>query len=116
MRARPADIIPLLVLAAAYCLLRYPLFYLHGMRQWPLALFVCALAVSCVAARFNCAAVSMLAAIGYVAGFGAGLLFRSYGTDAGGGSTDNLWLIWAAVMACFIVAGVLVSAIRVRRE
>lgn len=116
MRIKAADIVSLLVLIAAYRLFRYPLFHLHGMKQWPLALAVAAIAISCVSAFLNRTIVSVSAAIGYVAGFCAGLLFHSRGVDAGRGSTDNLWIIWTAVMACFIVAGMLISAVKARRE
>ncbi|RVU98486.1 hypothetical protein EII22_01365 [Coriobacteriales bacterium OH1046] len=116
MGRKAANIVPLLALVAAFCLFRYPLFHLHGMRQWPLVLVAAAMAISCISILLDRAIVSTFTAIGYAAGFGAGLLFHSRGVDAGGGSTDSLWLIWTAVMACFIVAGVLVAAVKARRE
>mgnify|MGYP000900564396 CR=1 FL=1 len=116
MRIKAADIVSLLILIAAYCLFRYPLFHLHGMKQWPLALAIAGIAISCLSTFLNRAIISMSTAIGYVAGFCAGLLLHSRGVDAGGGSTDNLWIIWTAVMACFIVAGMLISAVKARRE
>lgn len=116
MGKKAANTVPLLVLGAAFYLFRYPLFFLHGMRQWPLVLAVAAIAISCVSTLLDRTIVSVFTAIGYGAGFGMGLLFHSRGVDAGGGSTDNLWLIWTAVMACFIVTGVLIAAAKARRE
>ncbi len=107
--------VALLALLASYFVLRYPLFNLHGMKQWPFGLAVVAIGISCVSIILKSNAVPVFAAIGYIVGFVVGLLFHSNGIDAGGGKTNNLWLIWIVVMLCFILLGVIVAVMRVQR-
>ena len=43
----------------------------------------------------------------YIVGFVVGVIFETDGIDAGGGATNNLWIIWTVVFICFIVVGVI---------
>ena len=100
-RMRP--LVCLTVLAGEYLLIQGPLFSLHGMIQWPLILAF--LAAGGIALSFvrDIKDLDLAAVLGYGLGFGAGLLFHRYGMDPGGGRTDNLWLIWTAVLLAFMV-------------
>ena len=51
----------------------------------------------------------MLTVVGYLGGFAAGMLFGVRGTDPGGGTTSNAWLIWMLVMLLCIAVGILLS-------
>ena len=96
-------LICLCVLCVGFWLCRYALFDLHGMKQWPEVLFYagafCLLISFCAKGRLTPAG----AALGYPIGFAAGVVFESLGTDPGGGTTSNLWLIWGLVyLAVFL--------------
>lgn len=108
--------VSLLVLLAAYCFVRYPMFNLHGMRQWPLILFIIAMIVSCVSMLLKNNIVPMFTALGYVIGFGAGVLFHSIGIDAGGGARNTLWLIWTVVMFCCTMTGMIIFLIKAKQR
>ena len=47
----------------------------------------------------------LISANGYLAGFVAGLVFRTNGVDPGGGRTNNMWLIWLLVWMGFALIG-----------
>lgn len=45
----------------------------------------------------------MFAALSYSIGFLSGMIFQTDGVDAGGGRTNNFWLIWIVVYICGII-------------
>ena len=100
----------LLLAGAFYLIIRYGLFGLHGMKDWPDFLAVLSLLILAPSLIGNKLCLSFGAAAGYPCGFLIGWLFHSFDTDPGGGRTDNLWLIWTAVLLVFIGAGALAEA------
>ena len=106
---RAICIISLLVLCAGFVLIRFAMFDIHGMKQWPLVLFVGGLVVIGVS-YFAGAAVS------YIMGFTIGKIFQQDGTDPGGGSTNNLWIIWTVIFVCFTLASILTELLAVRKK
>ena len=106
---RPA--VSLLVLAGEYLLVRGPLFYLHGMMQWPQILALAAAAGILLSVGLDLKNLDLFSAAGYGCGFLAGLLFHQYGTDPGGGRTDNLWLIWTSVLLLFMILGLVLTVV-----
>ena len=46
-------------------------------------------------------------AVAYTVGFIAGAIFQTDGVDVGGGTTNNLWIIWVIVFVCLTLAGVI---------
>ena len=106
---RPA--VSLLVLAGEYLLVRGPLFYLHGMMQWPQILALAAAAGILLSVGLDLKNLDLFSAAGYGCGFLAGLLFHQYGTDPGGGRTDNLWLIWTGVLLLFMILGLVLTVV-----
>lgn len=93
-------------LGVFFGLIRYGLYDLHGMKQWPVELAVFTLVVLVVALLANKPRLSGCACGGYLLGFGIGALFQSRGLDAGGGSTNNLWILWAVSLLVCILLGV----------
>lgn len=119
MKNRWTALICAAVTALGFCVIRWPLLELHGMLQWPLILAIVTLAVCAAAFLLRNRVLPVCAAGGYLVGFGAGELFHTAGTDPGGGKTDDLWLIWTAVLLAAILVGVvvsIVSAVRRRRS
>lgn len=97
----------LLILCAGFILCRYGFFIIHGMRDWPLILFLVALAVIGLSFLFKARVVPMATALAYSAGFAVGVIFQSNGADPGGGRTNSLWLIWTAVLIGVVAAAAL---------
>lgn len=89
--------------------LRFPLLHIHGMMQWPIVLAALCIATILLTMGWNNDLISIMAADGYVMGFLCGLLFQSDGVDAGGGRTNNMWLIWTVIMLGFIIFAVLLT-------
>lgn len=94
-----------LFLAASYVLIRYVCFDLHGMKQWPAILGCAAMIVLVTAFLAGRLWISAASVLGYLCGFGIGLLLNQDGTDAGGGRTNNLWIIWSVSLAVFLLLG-----------
>ena len=109
MNARIISGLSLTGLAAAYCIIRYPLYPLHGMKGWTLCLFLAGAAIICgsgIALKRKVLPVMTVA--GYMAGFLAGWLFRSdYGTEWN--PRNNMWIIWTCVYLAVILAGCLIE-------
>ncbi|XCP85021.1 hypothetical protein ABXS75_18670 [Roseburia hominis] len=97
-------LVSLLILCVGYVLTRYIFFGIHGMKQWPLVLFICGVVV--IVISFICQAnlVPVFTAVTYIIGFIAGVIFQTDGIDAGGGKTNNLWIIWTVVFACSVIS------------
>lgn len=95
-----------LLLAIGYLIFRYALFDLHGMKQWPLILFVFGLSIIGVAALFVCPKIMLSAAVSYHIGYMTGLLFGSEWIDQHGTAMDNTWIWFTLVMLAVICVGV----------
>lgn len=104
------------ILCAGYILVRYILLDLHGMKQWPLALFLPGAAIIGLSFFAGAKQVPVVTALSYLLGFAAGLVFQSDGTDPGGGRTNNLWIIWTVVFVCFTLAGILTELLGMLRK
>ncbi len=103
MKNRMVGVSSIIGLTGSYLLLRYPLFILHGMKDWPLVLFLVG-AVILVISGFVLSRKLLPAftLIGYVAGFILGYIFQF---DYGDG-LNNLWMIWTCVYLAAILAGI----------
>ena len=87
---RMYGVFSVLILLAAYWFIRYPLFKLHGMIQWPFLLAVVAVVICCICIFIQNKTLPLFTASGYILGFVAGVLFHRNGVDAGGGTVDTL--------------------------
>ncbi|MDL2324474.1 hypothetical protein LJC61_04920 [Ruminococcaceae bacterium OttesenSCG-928-A16] len=96
-----------LALFLCFLLCRFALFGLHGMKQWPLFLFLVGLFTIGVAAIAGSKTTMVATPIGYLVGFAAGQLLATPGVDQGGGSTSNAWFIWAVAFLAIVLAGVI---------
>ena len=95
------------ILVLGFVLCRYVFFDLHGMKEWPVDLFIVGLAALLASLLARKQVAPWFIAIGYSMGFCLGVLFHTEGTDPGGGKTDNLWIIWIVVFVVCILAGIL---------
>ena len=86
--------VSLLILVFSFTVARYAVFGIHGMKQLPLVLCLL-IAVELIVLCFTkVKIVPLISAISYPLGFAIGCLFQISGLDAGGGATNNLWIIW----------------------
>lgn len=102
-----AHLICLGIILLGLVLCRYVFFNLHGMKEWPVNLFIVGTAALLVSLLARKQYVPWFIAGGYVLGFCLGVLFHTEGTDPGGGKTNNLWIIWTVVFLVCILAGIL---------
>lgn len=95
---RKVGILSLVGILISYLVFRYPLFSLHGMKDFPLHLCVAGAALILISGviRGN-KVLPLMIALGYTVGFVMGVLF-GYDYDEG---LNNLWIIW---LWCFVVA------------
>ena len=108
MRKRATGIAALAVIVAAYVVFRYPLFPLHGMKEFPL--YLCILGAILIAfsgiVKGN-RILPIAAALGYIIGFPAGKLFeQNYGEGL-----NSMWIIWLICFAAAILLGVIVNCL-----
>ena len=109
-------VISLGILCAGYVLTRYVFFDLHGMKAWPLLLFVCGVVVIGISLIAKGKQVPIFTALSYISGFAAGAIFQTNGLDAGGGKTNNLWIIWTVVFVCFTLGSILTDLFTARKK
>ena len=109
-------VISLSILCSGYVLTRYIFLDLHGMKQWPLVLFGCGIVVMGISFIAKANKVPVFTALSYIVGFAAGVFFQTDGLDAGGGRTNNLWIIWTVVFVCFTLASILTELLAVRKK
>lgn len=102
----------LICLAASYWLCRFALFDLHGMKQWPNFLAAVGLGFILIAFAANLRWVAVAVALGYIVGFGIGVLFNRDALDAGGGGTNNLWMIWTVSFFIIVLIGFMVDMLK----
>lgn len=103
MKERMFGILSLIVLAGSYLVVRYLLFGLHGMKEFPLLLFAVGVFLIFLTGlvRKN-KVLPPIIAFGYIMGFAAGALF---GYDYGEG-LNNLWIIWLWCFVTIVLVGV----------
>lgn len=113
MKKRMPSLISIIGLAVAFLVFRFPLFGIHGMKQWPLFLFlfgVIIIAVFGIALRNSILSVSTV--IGYVLGFFIGYLFQTdYGIEL-----NSMWTIWTCSYIAIILVGAIVAVARRRNQ
>ena len=109
-------LISLAILCVGYVLTRYVFFDLHGMKAWPLVLFVCGIVVIGISFIAKAKQIPIFTALSYIVGFAAGAIFHTDGLDAGGGKTNNLWIIWTVVFVCFTLAAILTDLFAARKK
>lgn len=103
MKSRLIGILSMIAIAGCYLVIRYPLFGLHGMKEFPL--FLCAVGVFLIFLAGlvrKSKVLPPIVALGYILGFAAGALF---GYDYGEG-LNNLWIIWLWCFVSIVVVGV----------
>ena len=97
-------LLSLCVLCIGFVLCRYVFFDIHGNIGLPDCLFIIGLVSVVISFFFRGKITPFCTALAYIVGFIAGVIFQTDGVDAGGGTTNNFWIIWAMVFVCLILA------------
>ena len=100
-------LLSLCVLCIGFALCRYVFFDTHGMKQLPVWLFVVGMVSMAISFFLEGKTTPIFTALAYIIGFIAGAIFQTNGVDAGGGTTNNLWIIWVVVFVCITLAGII---------
>ncbi|MBE6999376.1 MAG: hypothetical protein E7428_04250 [Ruminococcaceae bacterium] len=109
-------LLSLLVLLVEYLLVRYALIGLHGMYQWPVMLLGFGMIVIAISFFLKKRILPIIASVSYLLSFVIGVIFQTDGTDPGGGSTNNLWIIWTVSMIVLVVIGNVIERIYRKRK
>ena len=104
------------VLLVEYLLVRYALIGLHGMQQWPVMLLGFGMIVIAISFFLKKRILPIIASLSYLLSFVIGVIFQTDGTDPGGGSTNNLWIIWTVSMIVLVVIGNVIERIYRKRK
>ncbi len=97
------------VLILSWLLLRFPLFSLNGMKQFPMALFLVGVAVIALAGLAgNWKFLPVMTAVGYPLGFFLGYLFQ----QDDGNELNSLWCLWLIFFLAALIIGLAGSLIR----
>lgn len=104
MKERMFGILSLIVMVGSYLVVRYLLFGLHGMKEFPLALWAVGVFLIILTGLVKKNKVlPTIIALGYIIGFAAGAVF---GYDYGEG-LNNLWIIWLWCFVTIVLVGVI---------
>ncbi len=105
MKKRKVGLLSLIGLAGGYLVLRYPLFSLHGMKDWPFVLFIVGtITISISGFVLGKKVIPVLTLVGYIVGFILGYIFQfDYGPDGLG--LNSMWIIWTCVYLVTILIG-----------
>ena len=104
------------LLFICFLLCRYHFFNLHGMKEWPVNLFVFGMIVIIISVIFDSRKVMIFTPAGYMAGFAFGMLFNEDSFDPGGGRINNAWIIWTASFLILIAVGVALEIITKKKK
>lgn len=99
------------IMILSYWFCRFFMFDFHGMKQYPMILFIVSLSILIISLFLKKHLLSIITILGYVGGFLIAFIFNSDGIDAGGGGTNNLWIIWTVTMLTCIIIGIAIEVI-----
>lgn len=104
MKERMFGILSLIAMVGSYLVVRYLLFGLHGMKEFPLVFWAVGVFLIILTGLVKKNKVlPPIIALGYIIGFAAGALF---GYDYGEG-LNNLWIIWLWCFVTIVLVGVI---------
>ncbi len=90
----------ILLIIGSYIVIRFPLFHVHELKQWPFEMALIGIIIAFVAMFRGNDFISILTADGYVVGFMLGLML---------GGKEYLQMIWLFVMAAFVIVGIVIT-------
>lgn len=116
IKYKQSALLSLIILFLGYILIRYLFFDLHGMKDWPTVLFVSCFAILIVHFFIKAKFAPLIVSVFYSVGFVIGLIFQTDGVDAGGGATNNLWLIWTTVILVSFFISIIIELLVTKKS
>lgn len=110
-RINKSILIPSIIHIFSFIIIRYVMFDIHGMKQFPLILFLCVFIVIIVSALIKSKITPYILSISYSIGFIIGLIFQKNGNDLGGGLENNLWIIWVSSIFIILIISIILESI-----
>lgn len=104
-----SGIITVAMIFLSYLLVRFVLFDLHGMKEWPNYLAILSISFVVGASILKKKKVFVGVVFGYLVGFAFALIFSKSGVDAGGGASNNAWLLWSIFLLLSTFVSLIVS-------
>ena len=98
-----SQIASILFLILGFILCRYILFRSHGMKEWPVVLFLAGVIVLGISIYRKKLYLPLFVSLGYPISWVIGAFTQSDSVDPGGGFTNNLWLTMAAICLFSII-------------
>lgn len=102
-------IVTVAMIFVSYLLVRFVLFDLHGMKEWPNYLAILSISFIVGASILKKKKVFIGVVFGYIVGFAVALIFNTSSVDATGGATNNTWLIWSVFLLVSTFVSLLIS-------
>ena len=102
-------IVSVAAIVISYLLIRFPLFNMHGMKEWPNMLAILSIGTIVLASIFKKRKIFIGVIVGYLGGFALAMLFNRSGFDQGGGTTNNAWIIWTVFLILSILFTMILS-------
>lgn len=106
-----SQIASILFLMLGFILCRYILFRSHGMKEWPVVLFIVGVIVLGISIYRKKLYLSLFVSLGYPISWVIGAFTQSDSVDPGGGFTNNLWLTWLLSYVGIILVGIVFELI-----
>ncbi len=106
----------LVLLAAFYLVIRFPLFYMMGSYDWLRVMTLISAGFICLFTMQGNFFSAAAAAFGYIISYLLAYLFRTVSTDPGGGRITNTWFLWTVIQLVIVAVSILLSRIKIRRK
>ena len=104
-------IVSVILLMLGFVLCRYVLFRSHGMKEWPVVLFLAGVIVLGISIYRKKLYLPLFISLGYPISWVIGAFTQSDSVDPGGGFTNNLWLTWMLSYVGIILVGIVLELI-----
>lgn len=115
-RINKISLLSLFIPVISFIVVRYALFEIHGMKQIPFILFLFIFLSMFIFCFKKLKIMPFVFAVSYPIGFVLGNMFQTYGVDAGGGTTSNMWIIWISVIIVMMVVSVIAELINRKKS
>lgn len=113
---RQSALLSIIILFLGYLLIRYALLDLHKMKDWPTVLFVSCFVIIVICFFTKKTITPLITSISYIVGFVLGYFLQTNGVDAGGGTTNNLWIIWTITILTFIFISIALELFTLKKR
>ncbi len=113
MKKYRVGILSAVILLFSFVLCRFVFFDKHGMKSWPLVLFVVGTVIVSISVFFSCKYLPLFTSLGYPVAFAIGAIFqRDFADPTGAMTLNNMWIIWTIAFLCLVSVGGIVETMK----